>query len=57
MLLVASFPPLWRGSDYVGFAADEEALGYVFTRTSVSLANHSTECSILIIIYHPRLIQ
>jgi hypothetical protein len=50
--LVADFPPRRPGFAYgqhVGFVVDKAALGQVFSETSVSLANHSTDFSIIII--------
>jgi hypothetical protein len=43
--------PRRPGSDHVGFMVDNAALGQVFS------ANHSTDCSTLIIIHHPELVQ
>jgi hypothetical protein len=41
----------------VGFVVDKEEVGQVFSNGSVSLANHSTYFSTLIIIhYHPELV-
>jgi hypothetical protein len=44
---------------HVGFVVDKAALGQVFSEYfgSVSPAIHSTDCSTLIIIHHPGLVQ
>jgi hypothetical protein len=45
-------------SRHVGFVVDKVALGKFSPTTSVSPANfYSTDCSTLIIIYHPGLVQ
>jgi hypothetical protein len=42
----------------VGFVVDKAAMGKIFSECfSVSLANHSTNCSTLIIIHHPGLVK
>jgi hypothetical protein len=42
----------------VGFVVDKvELVAGFFPSTSVSTANHSTDCSKLIIIHHPGLVQ
>jgi hypothetical protein len=42
----------------VGFVVEKVAMGQIFSDTSVSPANfHFTDYSILIVIYHPGLVQ
>jgi hypothetical protein len=40
----------------VGFVVDEVALGQLSPDKAVSPANHSTDCSTLIVIHHPGLV-
>jgi hypothetical protein len=50
--MVPSYPPRRPGfasAQHVGFVVDKAALGQVFSSTSVSPANHSTNFSIIII--------
>jgi hypothetical protein len=44
-------------SAHVGFVVDKAALGQVSPNNSVSLTNHSTDCSTLIIIHHAEQVQ
>jgi hypothetical protein len=41
----------------VGFVVNKMALGQVFSDYFGFLANHATDCSRLIIIHHPWLVQ
>jgi hypothetical protein len=54
--LLHDLPPQWPGFDprpgYVGFVVDKVALGQVPPANS-----SSTDCSTVIIIYHPGLVQ
>jgi hypothetical protein len=60
-LLVVGFPPRRSGleprSDHVGFVADKAALEQFFSKYSVFLAIHSTDCFTLIIFHHPGLVK
>jgi hypothetical protein len=60
--IVARFSPPWAGFDtmsgHVGFVVDKVALGQVFFKYFICPANsHTTDCSTIIIIYHPGLVQ
>jgi hypothetical protein len=59
--LVAGFPPprplFELRSGHVGFVVDKVAWGRFSSSASISPANHSNDCSTLIIIHHPGLVQ